>query len=418
MAVLEGFRAVQVGLGLAAAVCGRLLADVGADVARIDPDRSTPLADYLNHGASWNGTLEAADLIVCEGSPATLQRAGHDVKTLHRRNPSAAIVLISPFGQSGPRAEEPATDLTLFFASGIARMLTGQVDDLDEPPISPVGQQSAFIGGIAAACVGMHAALLGNGAVVDVSIHEALATLAIGELSRAGQTGKKLVAQARRRWERRHGLHSAGERRLCRDFAAREPPMGVLAGGDGFARLGPGTPFRHQEGPRHQLGRAARADGGLEPRQAPTLDCRGCPGRACSQFSALRTPGASGIPATSASGVLPDRLGGRTDGAHAGIAVRAAASSRRTGWLDERSATAVGCPRPRLQLGDRRPDGDTISGGDGGRGHQDRGAWPGDPGRASELHMVLGQAKNSIVLDLKKPEAVAIAKRWRPIPMC
>ena len=57
MAVLEGFRAVQVGPGLAAAVCGRLLADVGADVARIDPDRSTPLADYLNHGASWNGTL-------------------------------------------------------------------------------------------------------------------------------------------------------------------------------------------------------------------------------------------------------------------------------------------------------------------------------------------------------------------------
>ena len=34
----------------------------------------------------------------------------------------------------------------------------------------------------------------------------------------------------------------------------------------------------------------------------------------------------------------------------------------------------------------------------------------GDPGRASELHTVLGQAKKSIVLDLKKPEAVAIAK--------
>jgi benzylsuccinate CoA-transferase BbsF subunit len=34
----------------------------------------------------------------------------------------------------------------------------------------------------------------------------------------------------------------------------------------------------------------------------------------------------------------------------------------------------------------------------------------GDPGRASELHTVLGQAKRSIVLDLKKPEAVAIAR--------
>ena len=34
----------------------------------------------------------------------------------------------------------------------------------------------------------------------------------------------------------------------------------------------------------------------------------------------------------------------------------------------------------------------------------------GDPGRASELHSVLGQAKKAIVLDLKKPEAIEIAK--------
>ena len=34
----------------------------------------------------------------------------------------------------------------------------------------------------------------------------------------------------------------------------------------------------------------------------------------------------------------------------------------------------------------------------------------GDPGRESELHTVLGQAKKSIVLDLKKPEAVEIAR--------
>ena len=66
-------------------------------------------------------------------------------------------MLISPFGQTGPQADDPASDLTLFFASGIARMLTGQVDDLDEAPIRPVGEQSAFIGGIAAACAGMHA---------------------------------------------------------------------------------------------------------------------------------------------------------------------------------------------------------------------------------------------------------------------
>ena len=34
----------------------------------------------------------------------------------------------------------------------------------------------------------------------------------------------------------------------------------------------------------------------------------------------------------------------------------------------------------------------------------------GDPGRASELHTVLGQAKRSVVLDLKKEEAVTVAR--------
>ncbi len=110
---------------------------------------------------------------------------------LRQINPKAALVFISPFGQTGPQANDPATDLTLFFASGMARLLTGQVDDLAEPPMRPVGEQSAFIGGLAAACAGMHAALSAEpGAVIDVSIHEALATMAVTELARAGLGGK------------------------------------------------------------------------------------------------------------------------------------------------------------------------------------------------------------------------------------
>ena len=68
--------------------------------------------------------------------------------------------------------------------------MTGQVDDLAEPPIRPVGSQSAFIGGLAAACAGMHAAMAREPATVDVSIQEALATLAMTELARAGLTGR------------------------------------------------------------------------------------------------------------------------------------------------------------------------------------------------------------------------------------
>src|SRR5207245_4254673 len=100
--------------------------------------------------------------------------------SLRRCNATAALVYISPFGQTGPKADEPATDLTLFFASGIARLLTGQVDDLSEAPIRPVGEQSAFIGGLAAACAGMHAALAAEtGADIDVSVPGSPAAMAI-----------------------------------------------------------------------------------------------------------------------------------------------------------------------------------------------------------------------------------------------
>src|SRR5690348_9818525 len=200
MPLLEGFEVAQIGKGLAAAVCGRLLADIGAKVTCIEPNISPELGVYLNSGktiAADDGAarraLSAADLIICEGRPRDLAARNYDSGSLRRSNATATLVIISPFGQTGPSANDPAADLTLFFASGIARLLTGQVDDLSEAPIRPVGEQSAFIGGLAAACAGMHAP---PGAVIDVSVEEALATLAMTELANAGLGGK---ARSRKR---------------------------------------------------------------------------------------------------------------------------------------------------------------------------------------------------------------------------
>ena len=50
MALLQGLRVAQIGDGLAAAVAGRLFADVGAEVTCLGP-ADLPLAQYLNHGA-------------------------------------------------------------------------------------------------------------------------------------------------------------------------------------------------------------------------------------------------------------------------------------------------------------------------------------------------------------------------------
>src|SRR6266446_11005488 len=228
MTLLDGFRVVQIGDGLGGAVCGRLFADVGADLSYIDADHSTPLAKYLNHGktivagdlAAEREPLSRADLIVCEGQPQDLRLRGHDTASLRRFSPRAVLVFISPFGQTGPQADVPAAYLTLVFASGIARLLTGQVDDLSEPPMRPVGEQSAFIGGIAAACAGMHVVLAAQpGAVIDVSIQEALATLAITELARAALSGKS--------WPRKR-LSDGNGATVC-----------ILPARDGYAAISP-----------------------------------------------------------------------------------------------------------------------------------------------------------------------------------
>src|SRR6516165_7263094 len=110
MSLLAGFRVVQLGEGLAAAVCGRLLADVGADVTWIDADDPTLLANDLNHGKRTGGdppaALTIADLIVCEGRPRDLAVRGYDAVGLRRLNSKAALVFVSPFGQTGPRAND------------------------------------------------------------------------------------------------------------------------------------------------------------------------------------------------------------------------------------------------------------------------------------------------------------------------
>jgi crotonobetainyl-CoA:carnitine CoA-transferase CaiB-like acyl-CoA transferase len=409
MSLLNGFRVVQMGRGLGAAVCGRMLADVGAQVARIDADRSSPLAAYLNHGPA-DGTLEAADLIVCEGSPATLHAAGHDPATLRRQNPTAAIVLISPFGQTGPRAEEPATDLTLLFASGIARMLTGQVDDLTEPPMAPAGQQSAFIGGLAAACAGMHAALLGNGAVVDVSIQEALATLAMTELARAGQTGRS--------WSRKRVGDGNGAT-VC-----------ILPASDGYAAISP----REDKQWASWLEAMGSPDWGREPRFASKRDrvanwdalhaLMAAWSRDKTKTWIAETAQAAHVPSfplcEPAEHLQSAQLQHRGFFGPVAIGGREVRMPGSPFGLRLTQGNPVPAPAGALPLSGLRvldfswviagPTATRYLAAMGAEVIKIEAPGRGDPGRASELHTVLGQAKKAIVLDLKNSEAITIAK--------
>lgn len=421
MALLTGFNVLQIGRGPAAAVCGRLLADVGAQVTCIEPGAGTMMLDHLNHGKAVAGeaterrtALAAAHLIVREGRPKEWGLSPYDMAGLRQINASAIVVTISPYGETGPQANDPATDLTLFFASGISRLLTGQVDDLAEAPIRPVGEQSAFIGGLAAACAGMHASL-GNqsGASIDVSIHEALATLAMTELARAG-LGKKS-------WERKRLSDGNGA------------TVTILPASDGYAAISP----REEKQWTSWLTAMGSPAWGADLRFASKADRVNnwdALHALMSQWSrqhdkqwiadAAQRAHVPSFPLREVAEHLdtpqmrhrryyePHDLAGKAiqrPGAPFGLSV--AASGRKQ-------------PMPNGPMplsGIRVLDFSWVIAGPtttrylaamGAEVIKIEAPGKGDPGRATELHTVLGQAKKSIALDLKKPQAIEIVRAF------
>ena len=396
MALLTGLTVVQAGPGLAVAVCGRMLSDIGATVLCIEADLSTPLAEYLNSGKAEAGVdaLARADLILCQD--------WSDTASIRSRNARAPLVTISPFGQSGPAANDPATDLTLLYASGIARLLTGQVDDLAEPPIRPVGEQSAFIGGLAAACAGMHAVLAPQpGASVDVSMQEALATLAMTELARAGMTGRSA---------RRKRLTDGNGATVC-----------ILPARDGYVAISP----REEKQWAAWLEAMGSPDWGRDPRFASKAD------RVANwdALHALMSEWSRGHPkqwiADTAQAAHVPSFPLRELSEH----LTSEQLQHRGFWRGE-SVRMPGAPFgltlvPGAGPADWRGSGPmplsgvrvldfswVIAGPTATRYLAAMGAevikveapGRGDPGRATELHTVLGQAKQAIVLDLKQPE--------------
>ena len=418
MTLLAGFKVVQIGGGSAAAVCGRLMADVGAQVTCIDPDAGTTLLAYLNRGKAVAATatdrhasLAAADLIVREGPPKEWAASPYVLPELRRINASATIVTISPYGATGPRANDPATDLTLFFASGISRQLLGQVDDLSEAPIRPVGEQSAFIGGLAAACAGMHASL-GNqpGASIDVSIHEALATLAMSELARAGL--------GHRSWDRKRLGDGNGA------------TVTILPASDGYTAISP----REEKQWTSWLKAMDSPAWGNDPRFVPKAN-------RVKNWDALhalmshwsRQHDKQWIADTAQREHVPSfplrevsehldtpQLRHRGYYRPSDLAGKTIQVPSTPFGLSVAAGRKQDAPKGPLPLSGLRvldfswviagPTTTRYLAAMGAEVIKVEAPGSGDPGRATELHTVLGQAKNSIVLDLKKPQAVELAR--------
>jgi benzylsuccinate CoA-transferase BbsE subunit len=186
-------------------LCGRLLADMGADVIKVEPPggdparRIGPFADDALHrdrslffwfynlnkrsltlditqrqGAEILLALaKSADLVIESFRPDRMRELGLGWETLRQVNPALILLSVAPFGQTGPYRHFEADDTVLTALSGML-YVNGSAG---QKPVRPLGLQAyhsaAYYGAIGAMCALFARERDGAGQWIDLSIQEA-----------------------------------------------------------------------------------------------------------------------------------------------------------------------------------------------------------------------------------------------------
>ena len=330
MTLLTGFKVVQIGGGSAAAVCGRLLADVGAQVICIDPGDATMLLACLNRGkavaADRNGTARGPGSGTVDRARGTAEGvvgwslrfdgAAADQSVGDRRHDLAVRRDRPPGKRSGHR---PDVVLCQRHCTPADRAGGRSVGGADPSGGRAIGVHRRIGGRLC-----RHACRAGQPVR---RVHRRVDPRSPGDArhdrARARGPGpQELGPQAPERRQWRHGDDPAGERRLCRDLPARGEAVGVVAEGDGIARLGRRPALRHQGRSGEELGCAACADVAMEPATRQAMDRRYRAARARAELSLARGRRASGHAADAPSPVLGAAHPCRKGNSGAGHAVR------------------------------------------------------------------------------------------------
>lgn len=260
---LDGVRVLDLTRLLPGAVCTLTLAELGAEVVKIeDPNGGDPLRalpplsgsvsvyhrlfnrnkrsvtlDLRAPGARdvLDALAERAHALVESFRPRTARRLGVDAATLRARHPHLVHCAITGFGQSGPYADRAGHDLNFVALAGLLALERGSPDEPVRLPrllIADIG------GGAMSAVAGILAALFlqartGKGSRVDISLHEgALAWLAFPAarwLVEGGEfdpndlpvTGREACYNVYRAADGRHLSVAALERKFWEEFCRR-----------------------------------------------------------------------------------------------------------------------------------------------------------------------------------------------------
>lgn len=196
---LAGCRVLELGAVVAGPFCGRLLADFGAEVVKIEPREGDGIRSVgkRNKGKSLNAAsilrnkaLASVDLRRPEGQalirkmvpcfdivienfrPGGLEKWGLGYEDLRPLNPGLIMVRISGYGQTGPYSARPGFGVIAEAMSGL-RHITG---DPDRPPARVGVQLTDYITGLYGAFGAMlalhHRHQTGEGQYVDAALYE------------------------------------------------------------------------------------------------------------------------------------------------------------------------------------------------------------------------------------------------------
>lgn len=195
---LAGVRVLEVGHYLAGPFAGLLLADLGADVVKLEPaqgDLSRAVGSQSVDGhnvyfASLNrnkrsvhidlatpaGQAQLAELattahaLVVNMRPSAIRKLGLDYESLRRHNPAIVCVAVTGYGLDGPSAEDPAFDYVIQAMAGVAAM-TGEPDGSPTLAGFSTVDNSAGIMAALALVAKVHE---GKGGQVDVSLFDTM----------------------------------------------------------------------------------------------------------------------------------------------------------------------------------------------------------------------------------------------------
>lgn len=226
--MLSGVTILELGQVIAGNFGGVILADLGAEVIKIEPPRGdtarnnkiAPLGDesaihlFMNRGKksvvldlkSEEGRnilldlVEQADVVIDNFRPGVMARLGIDHDALKQRNPDIITVSITGFGETGPLRDKAAFDLVVQAYSGHMD-ITGEANG----PPARMGAPMADISGGIYACIAILAALVGrelhgNGQHADVAMLDSLIHLlsydALDHLTTGNQVSRQGSAHA------------------------------------------------------------------------------------------------------------------------------------------------------------------------------------------------------------------------------